>query len=121
VLAVSGTAAAGATLAYLGGQLWLRPSGRVMVAVLPFEDLVGDPEQEFFSDGLNEEMISALGRLYPEGPGVIGRTSVKRYKTEPKPVTEVGRELGVEFVVEGSIRREADRVRVSAKLVRVED
>jgi serine/threonine protein kinase/TolB-like protein/Flp pilus assembly protein TadD len=121
VLAMTGTTAAAATAAYLTRPLWFRPPKRVMVAVLPFEDLVGDSKQAFFSDGLNEEMISALGRLYPESLGVIARTSVRQYRTTPKPVPEVGRELGVDFVVEGSVRREGDRLRISTKLVRVRD
>jgi TolB-like protein/Tfp pilus assembly protein PilF len=98
------------------------PAGqRVMLAVLPFENLSDDPEQEYFSDGLTEEMISHLGRLNPQRLGVIARTSAMRYKHADKSIEVIGRELGVSYVLEGSVRRAGDRVRVTAQLVQVED
>lgn len=90
-----------------------------MLAVLPFENLTGDPTQEYFSDGLTEEMIGQLGQLDPQHLGVIGRNSVMRYKTNHEPTDEIGRELGVKYLLEGSVRRDADKVRVSAELVQV--
>src|SRR5438309_1476892 len=96
-------------------------SGRVMLAVLPFENLTGDTSQEYFSDGLTEEMITQLGRLDPERLGVIGRASVNSYKTHQKPLDQVGRELGVQYVLEGSVQRESGNVRVTAHLVQVKD
>src|SRR5438067_1547432 len=95
--------------------------GRVMLAVLPFENLTGDATQEYFSDGLTEEMITQLGRLDPERLGVIGRASVNSYKTHQKPLDQMGRELGVQYVLEGSVQRESGNVRVTAQLVQVKD
>ena len=93
----------------------------IKLAVLPFANLTGDPEQEFLSDGLTQEMITHLGRLHPQGLGVIARTSVMRYKKSEASIDQIGRELGVEYVLEGSARREGSRVRVSADLIQVRD
>jgi TolB-like protein/DNA-binding winged helix-turn-helix (wHTH) protein len=97
------------------------PSTRVLLAVLPFENLTGDRGQEYFSDGLTEEMITELGRLDPEHLGVIGRTSVMLYKQNPKPLDQIGRELGVQYVLEGSVRRDSGNVRITAQLIQVKD
>jgi TolB-like protein/predicted Ser/Thr protein kinase len=97
------------------------PVPSIRLAVLPFENLSGDPEQEYVSDGITEEMIAQLGRLHPEGLGVVGRTSVMRYKKGETPIDQIGRELGVNYVLEGSMRREANRLRVTAELIRVSD
>ena len=97
------------------------PAGKVMLAVLPMENLSGDPQQEFFSDGLTEEMIAQLGRLEPKRLGVIARTSAMQYKHTPKGIGQIGRELGVEYVLEGSVRRAGSRVRVTAQLIQVRD
>jgi TolB-like protein/Flp pilus assembly protein TadD len=94
---------------------------RVMLAVLPFENLSGDAEQDYFSDGLTEEMISQMGRLNPQRLGVIARTSAMRYKHTDKSIDVIGRELGVSYVLEGSVRRAGHRVRVTAQLVQVKD
>jgi serine/threonine-protein kinase len=94
-------------------------SQTVRLAVLPFANLSNDPEQEYFSDGLTQEMISQLGRLHPQSLNVIARTSVMRYKKTDTPIDQIGKELGVDYVMEGSVRREAGRVRVTANLVRV--
>ncbi|MFQ5668024.1 MAG: tetratricopeptide repeat protein [Candidatus Binatia bacterium] len=99
----------------------LQRTRRKMLAVLPFENLSGDPEQDYFSDGLTEEMITQLGRSHPEGLGVIARTSVMQYKGTRKDVNQIGRELGVDYVLEGSVRRAAERVRVSVQLIQVSD
>lgn len=95
--------------------------GRVMMAVLPFENLSGDPAQEYFSDGLTEETISNLGQLASERLGVIARTSAMTYKGTRKSIAEIGRELNVDYALEGSVRREGDRVRISAQLIRASD
>jgi TolB-like protein len=92
-----------------------------MMAVLPFENLSGDQEQEYFSDGLTEEMITQLARLNPERLGVIARTSSLRYKKTTKGIGEIARELRVDWILEGSVRRSADRVRITAQLVRMQD
>jgi TolB-like protein/DNA-binding winged helix-turn-helix (wHTH) protein len=94
---------------------------KVMLAVLPFENLSGDGGQDYFSDGMTEEMIARLGGLKPERLGVIARTSVMTYKGANKDISRIGRELGVDFIVEGSVRREADKVRITAQLIRVSD
>ena len=99
----------------------VRNGGRLMLAVLPFENLAGDEEQDYFSDGLTEEMISQLGGLDPQRLGVIARTSVMQYRKSQKPLEQIGRELGVQYVLEGSVRREAEKVRVSAQLIQVKD
>lgn len=91
----------------------------IRMAVLPFENLTGDPEQEYLSDGLTEEMITQLGRLHPDRLSVIGRPSVARYKGSDTPIDQIGRELGVEYVLAGSARRDSARVRVNAELIRV--
>src|SRR6202162_5919131 len=111
-----------------GYLLWLRErvrpqpaDERLMLAVLPFENLTGDAAQDYLSDGLTEEMIAQLGHLDPEHLGVIARTSVMHYKHTTEQVGQIGRELGVQYVLEGSLRREADRVRITAQLVQMKD
>ena len=93
----------------------------IRLAVLPFENLSGDPEQEYFSDGMTGEMIAQLGRLHPESLSVIARTSVMRYKKTNTPIDQVGRELNVGYVLEGSVQREGPRVRIRAELIKVQD
>ena len=97
------------------------PLRKIMMAVLPFENLSGNSEQEYFNDGLTEEMISRLGNLQPERLGVIARTSSMQYKGTKKSLDEIARELGVDYVIEGSVRRAADRVRITAQLIQVSD
>ena len=96
-------------------------SGRMMLAVLPFQNLTGDAEQEYFADGLTEELITKLGRLHPARLGVIARTSVMGYKHSDKRLDQIGRELGVQYILEGSVRRAGDRVRITAQLISVAD
>ncbi|MGA9505172.1 MAG: winged helix-turn-helix domain-containing protein [Terriglobales bacterium] len=95
--------------------------GRVMLAVLPFQNLTGDAAQEYVSDGLTEEMLTQLGNLNPQRLGVIARTSVMHYKDAHAPLDQIGRELKVQYVLEGSVRRESDRVRITAQLIQVKD
>jgi TolB-like protein/DNA-binding winged helix-turn-helix (wHTH) protein/Tfp pilus assembly protein PilF len=97
------------------------PPGKVMLAVLPFANLTGDDSQEYFSDGLTEEMIAQLGHLDPGHLGVIARTSVMPYKNNPEQISQIGRELGVQYVLEGSVRRDSDKVRITAQLIQVKD
>jgi TolB-like protein/DNA-binding winged helix-turn-helix (wHTH) protein/Tfp pilus assembly protein PilF len=105
--------------------LWTRASGssagKVTLAVLPFQNLTGDAAQEYFSDGLTEEMIAQLGSIDPQRLQVIARTSVMHYKTGPPPLPQIARELGVQYVLEGSVRRDRNGVRVSAQLIEVKD
>ncbi len=95
--------------------------GRTMLAVLPFENFTGDPGQEYFSDGLTEEMISQLGDLDPAHLGVIARTSVMHYKRSQESIPRIGKDLGVQYVIEGSVRRDSERVRITAQLIQVKD
>ena len=94
---------------------------RVMLAVLPFQNLSNDPSQEYFSDGLTEETITDLGQLSPARLGVVARTSAMAYKHTNKTVSQIGRELGVDYILEGSVRREGGQARISAQLIRVSD
>ncbi len=94
---------------------------RLMLAVLPFQNLTGDAGQDYFTDGMTEEMITQLGNLDPEHLGVIARTSVMHYKNSSIPLDQIGRELRVQYVLEGSIRRDADKVRITAQLIQVRD
>jgi TolB-like protein/DNA-binding winged helix-turn-helix (wHTH) protein len=96
-------------------------AGTPRVAVLPFDNLTGDAEQEYFSDGLTEEMIVQLGRIDPQQLEVIGRASVMHYKHTQEAVGQIGRELGAQYVLEGSVRRDTERVRVNAELIRTKD
>jgi len=119
-----------ALLVVLGGVAFLKrphlsanPTAqkRVMLAVLPFQNMSNDPAQEYFSDGLTEETITDLGQLSPEHLGVIARTSAMAYKHTNKTVSQIGHELGVDYILEGSVRREGGEARVSAQLIRVGD
>ena len=117
-------------LAVLVGVTYLRRSHppktppaqkRAMLAVLPFQNMSNDPTQEYFSDGLTEETITDLGQLSPEQLGVIARTSAMAYKHTNKTVSQIGQELSVDYILEGSVRREGGEARVSAQLIRVSD
>jgi len=96
-------------------------STKPMIAVLPFQNLSGDPDQEYFSDGLTEEIIAQLGSVEPNQIGVIARTSVMRYKHATKSLEEIAAELQVQYLLEGSVRQEASRVRITAQLIRAAD
>jgi TolB-like protein len=85
------------------------------IAVLPFANLSGDPEQEYFADGMVEEIITALSRI--RWLFVIARNSTFTYKGKAVDVKQVGHELGVRYVLEGSVRRAADRLRITAQLI----
>jgi TolB-like protein/tetratricopeptide (TPR) repeat protein len=94
---------------------------RTMIAVLPFHNLGQDSEQDYFSDGLTEEMISHFGRLQPESLAVIARTTMMQYRGTTRTAREIGAELRVNYLLEGSVRVEKDWVRVTARLVDVRD
>lgn len=123
-----GVLAAAIAVAVVGWLVWrtLVPgpavrAGRVMIVVLPFENLSGNPDQEYFADGLTEEMITQLAVLEPAQVGVIARASSMKYKQARKSVAEIGRELGVDYVLEGSVRNDRGQVRISAQLIEVRD
>ncbi len=98
-----------------------KPPDKIRLAVLPFENFTGDPGQDYFSDGLTEEMISQLGNLDPGHLGVIARTSVMHYKHSQSSIPAIGKDLGVQYVIEGSVRRDSERVRITAQLIQVRD
>lgn len=117
-------AAAAAVILMLAGWFaWRRVAardaapGRVLLAVLPFDNLSGDAGQDYLADGLTEEMIGRLASSNPGRLGVIARTSVMRYKGSPRDIRAIARDLGTRYVLEGSVRRAGDRVRVSAQLI----
>jgi TolB-like protein/DNA-binding winged helix-turn-helix (wHTH) protein/tetratricopeptide (TPR) repeat protein len=119
--AMTATVAAAVALAgWFVQPRWRSPfSGRAMLVVLPFENRSGSAEDEFFSDGVTDEMIAHLGALDPARLGVIARTTSMQYKGSRKGVMEIGRELGVAYLLEGSVRRDSRRVRITAQLVDV--
>jgi TolB-like protein/DNA-binding winged helix-turn-helix (wHTH) protein/Tfp pilus assembly protein PilF len=93
------------------------PSRRSMLAVLPFENLTGDPEQEYLADGMTEELIAQLGRMDPSRLGVIARTSAMQFKKTTKRADQIGSELGVGHLLEGSVRTTGSRIRVAVQLI----
>ncbi|PYQ03242.1 MAG: hypothetical protein DMF83_21750 [Acidobacteria bacterium] len=112
------------TMVVAAAGLWRRAHATVapvMLVVLPFDNLTGDKEQEYLSDGLTEELITQLGRLHPQRLGVIARTSAMTYKGTRKTVADVAREMNVDYVLEGSVRRSGSTIRVSAQLIRAAD
>lgn len=96
-------------------------AAKIMLVVVPFENLSGDPGQEYFSDGLTEELSAQLGNLNPQRLGVIGRTSAMTYKHSHSTIAQIGKDLGVDYVLEGSVRREENKLRVTAQLVHASD
>jgi TolB-like protein/DNA-binding winged helix-turn-helix (wHTH) protein/Flp pilus assembly protein TadD len=96
-------------------------SQKIMLAVLPFQNLTGDPNKEYLADGLTEETISQLGRLNPEQLGVIARTSVMGYKHKDERLDQIGRDLSVQYVLENSLRVSGNQIRLTAQLIQVKD
>jgi len=88
---------------------------RPSIAVLPFSNLSGDPEQQFFSDGITEDIITELSRFHTLF--VIARNSSFQYRDKPTDMRRVGQELGAQYIVEGSVRKTGDRVRLTAQLI----
>ena len=94
---------------------------KIMLAVLPFENLTGDPNKEYLADGLTEETISQLGGINPDQLGVIARTSVMGYKHKDERLDQIGRELSVQYVLEDSLRESGNHIRLTAQLIQVKD
>ena len=122
--------AAAALLLLCGAAAWTyrtystRPATaprETMLAVLPLTNLTGDTSQEYFSDGLTEELIAQLGHMDPRHLSVIARTSVMGYKNAREPLDKVAHALGAQYILEGSVRRDANNVRITAQLVRAAD
>ncbi len=117
----------------LAGFLVLRrgsaiPAGKTMLAILPFDDLTGSSDHQYFVEGLTDELILRLGKLRPERLGVIARTSILQYKGTRKPIEQIGRELGVQYVLTGTIRQghspaqaASPAMLISTQLVQVSD
>lgn len=105
-----------------GGTATLRPAlavaGKPSIAVLPFDNMSGDPDQQYFSDGITEDIITELSRF--QQLFVIARHSSFQYRDKAGDVLRIGRELNVQYVVEGSIRNTGDRIRIAAQLIDAE-
>jgi len=119
-------AAATVILVVVGYMFWphfagITTSKKIMLAVLPFANLTGDPNKEYLADGLTEEMISQLGRLNPAQLGVIARTSVMGYKNRDIRLDQIGRDLSVQYVLESSVRESGNQIRLTAQLIQVKD
>jgi TolB-like protein/DNA-binding winged helix-turn-helix (wHTH) protein/Flp pilus assembly protein TadD len=97
------------------------PAALVTLAVLPFDNLSGDPEREYLAAGLAEETIASLGQVDPQRLSVVARTSTLAYKRTTKSAAQIGRELGADYLVESSIRAESSRLRITSKLIRARD
>jgi TolB-like protein/DNA-binding winged helix-turn-helix (wHTH) protein len=97
------------------------PEGKLTILVTPFENLSGDPSQEYLSDGLTDEMITRLGQISPARLGVIARSMAMRYKHTQKSVDQIAQECRPDYILEGSVRRQGDRVRITAQLFKVGD
>ena len=98
-----------------------RGGNTTLLLVLPFENFTAGNKYDYFSDGLTEEMITELARLSPDRLGVIARTSAMQFKSTTKSIAQIGAELSVSHVLEGSVRRQGGRVRITAQLIRVSD
>ncbi len=96
-------------------------SMRLMLLVLPFENASARRSYDYFTDGLTEEMITRLACINPEQLGVIARTTCMMFKDTKRRVREIGSELGVSYVLEGTVRRARDQVRIAARLIKVAD
>jgi TolB-like protein/DNA-binding winged helix-turn-helix (wHTH) protein len=94
---------------------------RTVLAVLPFDNLSRDPDQDFFSEGLTEEMIAQVGKLNRDRLKVVARSSVAKYKGSTLPAREIGKELNADYLVQGSVRRSPDRIRITVQLIRARD
>ncbi|HJZ64899.1 MAG TPA: winged helix-turn-helix domain-containing protein [Candidatus Acidoferrum sp.] len=117
-----GAAVGLAILVIAWGALRSRPvRDRLMLAVLPFQNLSGEEQQEYLADGMTEEMITQLGGLNPQRLGVIARTSAMQYKGSHKGTSQIARELNVNYLLEGSVRRQEQRIRVTARLIQTSD
>jgi TolB-like protein/DNA-binding winged helix-turn-helix (wHTH) protein/Flp pilus assembly protein TadD len=131
-ISVRGLVAASILLSVLvlgasGYLLWRSPASastrsttRFMLAVLPFENLTGDPEQEYISDGMTEELNAQLGGMNPSRLGVIARQSAMQFKKTTKRADQIGSDLGVSHLLEGSLRKNGGRIRIAVKLIDTE-
>ena len=96
-------------------------SSRARLIVLPFVNMSGDPAQEYVSDAMTDEIITAIAGIAPEQLAVIARTTAMHYKGSHKDVARISREIGVDYVVEGGVRREKDQVAINVQLIQTSD
>jgi TolB-like protein/DNA-binding winged helix-turn-helix (wHTH) protein/Flp pilus assembly protein TadD len=94
---------------------------KTVLAVLPFDNLSRDPDQEFFNEGLTQDIVAQVGKLNPDRLTVIAHSSVAKYKGSTLSAKEIGKELNADYLVQGSVRRAADRVRVTVELIQAQD
>lgn len=119
---IAGLVVVGVLAAATGGYVLAprdqpKPTARVMLAVLPFQNLGGSGDDDYLAEGVTEEIITALARLNPQRLAVIARTSVEPYKKQPRAIRDVARELRVDYVLEGSVRQAGGRLRLTAQLI----
>lgn len=95
------------------------PQARIVLGVLPFDNLSGNVEREYLADGMTEELIASLGHIDPDRIAVVGRTSMMMLKRGNRSIAEIGRQLNASYLIEGSLRSEQGRIRVTTKLIRV--
>jgi TolB-like protein/DNA-binding winged helix-turn-helix (wHTH) protein len=113
--------------ASLGLTIWVLQhrkapiSSRVKLVVLPFQSFTNQPEQEAFNDGLTDDLITELAGLDPEHMAVIARTTAMSYKNKSPKISDVARDLGADYVLEGSARRDRNQVRITAQLIQASD
>src|SRR5262249_39808854 len=101
---------------------WMNPRpGKILLAVLAFENLNGDPQEGYFCDGLTDEMINKLGRVFPPKLWGIATTFTMQKKKKPKSVEQIRGEVGVGYILETSVRRQRNQVRIATQLIQVRD
>jgi serine/threonine protein kinase/Tfp pilus assembly protein PilF len=118
---IAGVFSGHSTASEFSPQTDFKKPAKTLLAVLPFNNLSHDREQDYFSDGLTEEMITELGRLNPQRLGIIACATAMHLRDSGKSVEAIGRELGVEYILEGSVRRAGGRVRITVQLIYVCD
>ena len=124
IILMAGAVVLAVGIAVLFSQIKTRPKpvlGRIMLVVLPLENFTGDANQDYLADGITEEIITQLGSLDPKHLGIIARTSAMRYKHTQKSAAQISREVGANYLLEGSIQHSGDRIRVTAQLIQSSD
>ena len=113
--------AAAVAVVVVGWSWWHAAAGPLIVAVLPFENISGHPDDDYLAVGLTEDTIVSLGRIDPHRVSVIGRTTMLAYQGTRKSLADIGRELRVDYLVESTLRAESESVRITSRLVRASD
>jgi len=107
--------------AYLARQSLSPPDRRILIAIMPFENLGGDPKEAFLADGLHQDMITVLNRLFPDRLGAIASASVQRYKGKAASIQQIAGDLKVDYIVQGGVQRNGDQAHITAELIRAKD